>query len=158
MDLKEKLDDYIAQWAIIGHVPLMEAFVSRNGQPFSPVPWTKPRMKRHECFANASTLVMRDATLRYAEGYVWRAGLPLQIHHGWAVGPDGEAIDPTLERPEECQYFGVLFDRDTTYDELMKNGYYGLLDNPATMINLDLFKRLDAGFVEIIEHAMKGRK
>jgi len=86
-----------------------------------------PRQK--QCFYNAQKLAA-TGDLGYAEGYVLTEGLPLALHHAWAVYK-GKPVDVTIRRGDDtadtrvpakllarasanlsrCAYYGVAFPR-----------------------------------------------
>mgnify|MGYP006427996217 CR=1 FL=1 len=66
-----------------------------------------PRMAPKQCFRNAMTLALEyPQDLVYCEGYV-SALIP--ILHGWCADEDGQVVDPTLDRPDDREYFGIPF-------------------------------------------------
>lgn len=75
-----------------------------------PLPAKYPPMTPTYCFQNTAILVRRRRGLRYCEGYVIRNSFPFPIHHAWAIDANDRVIDPTLERPEECQFLGFPID------------------------------------------------
>lgn len=61
--------------------------------------WQKnKRPEPNECFYNAQLFCHGHPEVRYFEGYLWIAGLPL--HHAWNLLPDGIHIDFTVEAME----------------------------------------------------------
>lgn len=87
------------------------------------------RMRRRECFANASRLAMEDHSLTYCEGYVSVFGVP--IHHAWVINTHDKVRDPTLKKDPKIpvrEYFGVAFSTDYVMKSLLINDTYGLLD------------------------------
>lgn len=92
---------------------LMEEFVLREGIDCIAQPLPKRYVKRlpKQCFANARTLVRRARDLTYCEGFGWRAGLPLPLHHAWAIDHVYNVVDPTWDDPQDCTYVGVAIPR-----------------------------------------------
>ncbi len=87
----------------------LEAFILECGRDFTGAR-LPPRMRRGErgyCFANAARIARRRPDLLYAEGYGFRIGLDIPVHHAWLVDRTGAVIDPTWDRPEECLYRGI---------------------------------------------------
>jgi hypothetical protein len=116
--LRSALAAQAAAYRTMGANPgawLAEEFVARLGIACTaqalPRRYRRGPMKR--CFENAAALVGRTQSrrrltpLRYCEGFVSRPGVPILIHHGWAIDADARVIDPTLPDPEDCAYVGV---------------------------------------------------
>lgn len=150
-DIKDCLAQQIDIWGRVGHPAIMERFVLRNGKVFTPEPFSGRRLKRGECFSNASQSVNngRFGGGIYVEGFGYRPGLTL-IHHAW-IGIGDDAIDPTWEAPESAEYMGVEFSDEERCHEQLRTGYYALLDNPTTMINVRLIFQRDPELKPIIE-------
>lgn len=107
-------------------------WLEREGREYTaaPLPADIPRGTPKNCFGNATHLVsdnhwFGDGSLQYVEGVVTRGAF--LIYHAWAVRPDGTVVDPTLDRPEECRYFGVPFDIAWLRRYIAKTKYYGVL-------------------------------
>jgi hypothetical protein len=112
----------------------LAAFVLDNGRSFAhdKLTFKGRRMRPKNCFGNATSLVMRDSSLVYCEGFV-NAIIP--IHHAWCMRRDGGIIDPTLSNkginldPREiADYFGVPFRLGFVLEFIHATGTYGLLD------------------------------
>lgn len=71
------------------------------------------------------------------------------IHHAWAVDEEGNVVDPTLEDPEMCAYFGVKIETSVLWTELLRLGFYGILDTP-TGINVKFMTEFDPGMKEFL--------
>lgn len=106
----------------------MYRFILDNGYDFKPaaLPSDIERMKKKECFMNATHLMLVDSSLIYCEGFALNI---IPVHHGWCVTQDGEIVDPTWDNPENCTYFGVPFQYDFVMESLDKSQAYGILDN-----------------------------
>jgi hypothetical protein len=108
----------------------IHGFVLEHGRPFTAAPrpdWCE-RGTPKECFSNAFHLAL-ETGLIYVEGFMLRDGLPIPIHHGWCV--DGDVvIDPTINDPENCEYYGIPMDTDFVLLHTTTSGVYGILDNP----------------------------
>lgn len=102
-----------------------------------------------ECFKNA-TWATGDGD--YCEGFGWRKDLPILFHHAWRV-KDGLVIDRTWDRPEECQYLGVVFTQRQLMAELRRNEVYGLLD--IGTYNIRLMLKVDPGMAELLPEQLK---
>lgn len=146
MDIQTFLRERIEQWGAIGHPALMERFIDRNGTVFQPAPYAGVRMTPKMCFQNSTEFVYEHGGL-YAEGYGWRQGFPLLVHHAWVV-KDGRVIDPTWDQPETCQYIGVTLPPHELAREIAKSGYYSVLD--PGMINLDWMFGRDPGLRDFL--------
>jgi hypothetical protein len=133
-------------WRALGANPgawLVQEYVGREGIDCQAqaLPSRFRPMTPQYCFANASKL-MRRKGLRYCEGYVWRTSFPITIHHAWVIDDQNRVIDPTLERPEECEYLGIVFTAD---DLRTRNGGAALLVTSLGMVNAEfILKRCPA--------------
>jgi len=141
MSLKRDLENQIAGFDMIGAPSLMQRFVVRNARgefPGSPYPFTPGTPK--QCFTNATKLA-DGSGLTYCEGFVWRVGIPLAIHHAWCMDGD-RVVDPTLrDVTEEDRFLGVEFDMQTVRREILRTGVYGLLDNGRGVNHAFIFAR-----------------
>ena len=82
------------------------------------------------CFWNALELIMEceHEKLMYAEGYAYTQDDSMLFHHGWAVTPNGECVDPTWSHG--IDYFGVVFDgRYAAEIVLRQKKFAGVIDN-----------------------------
>jgi hypothetical protein len=116
----------------LGHdfpTDLVAGYLERHGQEWTaqPLPEFYDRGEAHECYRNATHLVMEDRSLRYCEGYVHRADSAFHFLHGWAVDADGNVIDPTLDDSEECSYWGVAYATDEYLAYIVRTGHFGVL-------------------------------
>lgn len=120
-DIEDLMRETIERAKAFG-MPCLESFALEHGRAFRPVP--RPEgVKLGEpknCFTNSMCTVLEadeDENYRYVEGYLFRPGLNLLIHHAW-VTVDGtdEAIDPTLPNPESCEYWGIDFQTEYAVD------------------------------------------
>lgn len=151
MTIEERIRQEVENWSKIGHPALMQRFLLRNGSAFEAQPFQGRRGKRGECFRNAYNAIGSGT---YCEGYGWRNGLPILIHHAWRV--DGnQAIDSTWDRPEECQYWGICFTDADLFEEVQKHRVYGMFDTSAGL-NIDLMLRIDPGLREFIPAGIRG--
>lgn len=123
------MKDYLEHRAAFSKDPVTR-FMLDHGQSFTigPKTFEGPRMKRGECFCNATLKVLEDKRLLYVEGKVSIHGVP--IDHAWNVDLEGNLIDFTLdnENGSVVKYFGVVFSTAYVRRATLKNGYYGLLD------------------------------
>lgn len=142
MDIKAHLEQEYENWKKLGHPAVMQRFVLRNGRQYKAAPYTGKRLPKKECFSNAAHLRTGD----YVEGYATRPDIGILIHHAWCV-KDGVVIDPTWDRPEECQYFGVKFTQAVLYKELIRLDHYGLLDTPRGL-NIKFMLQIDPKLVD----------
>lgn len=141
-DLRDMLWLEIEQWSRLGHPAILQRFVWKHGvgSVGMPRPPALRRGKQKECFRNAAHLCIEHG-FAYVEGYVASKRIPFPILHAWAM--DGEQlIDVTLVDPVENVYFGVPFTVHELTQWLLKQEFYGLLDNGLT-VNLDLIREHD---------------
>jgi hypothetical protein len=100
-------------------------FVLAHGQDFKsgPLPSRFETGRPKKCYGNAVELALREPTLFYAEGFAMSTRMP--IPHAWCVDREGNVYDPTLEKPEDYQFFGVRLISEAVR-ELMEGelGYY----------------------------------
>ncbi|MFF2618532.1 hypothetical protein [Kitasatospora sp. NPDC058046] len=88
----------------------------REGRLFTPAPLPDGVERLHPgfCFTNAAQAAddHPELHLTYAEGYgtaLIDATLALHTPHGWAVTPDGLALDPTWPHEDAGAYLGLPF-------------------------------------------------
>lgn len=105
-------------------------FILKNGKECNPQPFNEelfpgtPNQKK-ECFRNAWVLSdLHD--LIYVEGI---ANKIIPMMHAWCVDEDLNVYDPTWDDPQECTYFGVLFNPVYVAKTIFKRGLYGVIDN-----------------------------
>lgn len=151
MNIVERIRHEAGMWQEMGFPALLQEFVLRNGTVSLAQPWAGKRMPQGQCFRNAA-LCSEDGT--YCEGYGWRKSLPILIHHAWRVDSDGRVVDRTWDRPEECQYMGVLFSEKVLMKELMRTKYYGLLDQ-GFGFNVKLMIKTDPSMAELLPDQLK---
>jgi hypothetical protein len=115
--------------------PMISAYLKKNGakvQKGSPLPKDVSRGEPHECYSNATRLVM-DAPDRfdYCEGFAYPDGTSLggmAVQHAWAIDKKtGAVVDNTWDKPEESRYFGVRYDRKAYFKHLTKTKMFGVL-------------------------------
>lgn len=103
----------------------------------SPLPEGMPREPIGFCYMNAVHLAQRIDGLVYCEGLA-TSGVGIAMEHAWCLHVDsGRVIDPTWDKPESNQYFGVPFERTFTAAFLLRTGVYGMLaweSDPACLI------------------------
>lgn len=145
MNICSFIEQEIACWSAIQAPALMQRFILRNGKEFKAAPFSGERWEPKQCFYNAAHF--REPGTMYAEGYAWRPGLPLLIHHAWRVTEDGTVIDPTWTDPEGCQYFGLEFTSEQFFRELSRLEHYGILDTMRGL-NLRFMLERDPGLKE----------
>jgi len=119
----------VSKMNIDGADQVMERWILNYADAFdySPRPDWCERRTPQECFRNAFLLAGEDRGIElglvYCEGFVLSSDIPILIHHGWCVTPDGQVIDPTLPQagdegvgtmpgrvsaiPMNTTYFGV---------------------------------------------------
>jgi hypothetical protein len=106
---------------------LIDSFIQKYGQTFQgvPLPGEIRKGTKKQCYSNALRLALDDELLTYAEGYV-RTPEKFCVLHGWCV-KDGNAIDPTLNHPEQCDYFGILIPMRMIAEDMNENRTSGIL-------------------------------
>lgn len=104
-------------------------YLRRHGQEWTaqPLPDEYERAEPQQCFTNATQLVVANDDLRYCEGYLHRPGSGFAFLHAWAVDEDGMVIDPTIDNPEECRYWGVAYETDEYLAHIVDKKFYGVL-------------------------------
>ena len=109
-------------------------FVLANGRHFSKHPnqhqYFSSLNTLGRCFWNALELIMEchPKILLYAEGYAYAQGESMLFHHGWAVTPNGDCIDPTWSNG--IDYFGVVFDPHYVAGIALRHKMFaGVIDN-----------------------------
>lgn len=97
----------------IGHPTSLYATVLEHGREFTaaPLPADVHRGEPKQCFNNAIAICDDDERV-YVEGYMLRPGVPFLVHHAWCITPDDLVVDPTIEDPETCAYYGIEFQLD----------------------------------------------
>jgi hypothetical protein len=80
------------------------------------------------CFYNARSLARGSKRLRYCEGYAMNLELPILFGHAWALDPADRVIDPTLEHPENYQFYGIsmgdqFLTRERRYSGVLQNEF-----------------------------------
>lgn len=145
-DVRRFLEDWVT--AFEGPAGELQRFVLAHGRE-----WTAARLPRGVrrgqtgmCFMNATLLAFNRIDLTYCEGWAYRPGL-IPLEHAWCVDRGGRVLDPTWDRPEICEYYGVRIDTDRLMDLVGANGYYGLFQGPRGL-NLGLVRQLEKEFCE----------
>lgn len=149
--IKDFLQRCIDTWEQVHHPALMERFVIRQGVVCEARPFEGQRMTPQECFKNAMDGLFTTSGhgLMYCEGFGLRPNIPLLVHHAWLVTPDLKVVDPTWEKPEECQYVGVTYDRDAAWEIMQETGHYGLFDH-GIGFNLTVALARDPGLIDFV--------
>jgi hypothetical protein len=153
------LKERVAMWAELGNPALGERFTLRNGKAYKGRKLPTNSYRRGEmkqCFSNSANLVQGQRRLRYVEGYAMRDSLAYPFHHAWCLNGAGGVVDVTLDRPEECQYFGVEMTATECWAELLKSGYFGVFF-PGEMANLNWMYARDPALKVVVE-AIKGTR
>ena len=111
----------------------IHSFVIEHGVYFqgTPLPDYCEKMEAKECFYNC-TILSSSTGLTYVEGFVVRKDINFPIHHAWCIDDDGTVIDPTLDDPENCEYFGIPLHPDFVLEQVEISGMAGILDNYKT--------------------------
>jgi hypothetical protein len=155
--LREYLTNEVKNWEFIGHAAMMQRFVLRNGQEYTPTKRIGRKGAMKQCFANSYKAVHRHVRAshaldgwRYVEGYCIHREHPiLAIHHAWVTTDGSNAMDPTLDAAEYF-YFGVAFDRMTMITETARNRFYGILDT-GLGLNVRLMFEMDPELRAIVQ-------
>lgn len=144
----------------------LEAYLLERGHVYAPRALTadendyvlnvakRRRYPLKECFANTMKVVTDERFLgnhvKYAEGFVMRADIPLAIHHAW-LDLNGAVVDLTLRVKgrftqrrdrsladrvaigtfrEPTTYFGMTFSEEEVVQRILQTQEYGsLLDD-----------------------------
>ena len=96
----------------------------------APLPEGVERGERGNCYANATGLMIRNEDLDFCEGIAYPSGAAggMAFMHAWAVDQKtGKVVDPTWDKPEECRYYGVRYDRKKYLKHIVKAKMYGVL-------------------------------
>jgi hypothetical protein len=107
---------------------LLHAYVVQRSLLFkaTALPASVTSGQKRECFRNATQLAMDNiGKYVYAEGYaVSTAGLVTS--HAWCVTREGEVIDPTWDKPEQCAYLGIPFSHEFLVERMQETEVYGV--------------------------------
>lgn len=97
----------------LGHATNIYSVVLDHGREYTaaPLPAGIARATPRQCFNNTID-ICDDDELVYVEGYMLRPGVPMLIHHAWCITPADVVVDPTIENPETCAYYGIDFQLD----------------------------------------------
>jgi hypothetical protein len=115
-----------------------EDFYLRRGRLFSHAPYTVAETKaillklsgerdvpkRGQCFLNAQRLAAHGA-FGYAEGYTFHEGLPIAIHHAWAVH-NGKPVDVTIREDGDRDTRDPVKLLERASRNLARGAYYGV--------------------------------
>lgn len=161
MNIKDALTQQVERWTRLGHTPLLDTFILRNGHVGNGQarPRGTKKLRAKACFANASRFIVAHDNAsglpfyNYVEGYAVNPDIGMFIHHAWVEDLDHNVIDQTWDDPEKCFYFGVTFTPKELIAELVKNQYYGLLDT-GVGLNVDLMTARDPGIRDVLDKAM----
>jgi hypothetical protein len=138
---------------------IMHFFIHRNGQAYVPVKHELPMGEVKQCFANSARFIMGNSErdgYRYCEGLAVRRSLGMLMEHAWVVDRLGNAYDLTWRDTEECEYFGVAFEKKELMSELNRNGVYGLLN--VGMYNLRLMQKMDKSLMDEFNKEVERRQ
>lgn len=91
-----------------------------------------PRQK--QCFFNAQKLAS-TGELGYAEGYVAVEGMPIALHHAWAVYK-GKPVDVTLRRGDDPDTIGPKKLLARASANLVRAAYYGVEFRRASFLRV----------------------
>ena len=160
LDTRALLIDHISAWNAAGYPCPAFQFVLRNGQPYEGVREGPRRMTPKLCFSNAFEVCEEHEreghAVRYVEGYIARRSTNgFLFLHAWAL-IDGVPYDPTLRGNADASYFGVEFDFLKVRRQLVRTGYYGLLDGPITHANRTFMVECDPGMASYLKGPAHG--
>ena len=106
----------------------LESFILEKGESFDsekyPAKYQSWRGKMKDCFKNAFWLAIENEDLTYVEGYALSI---IPVLHAWCVDKQNRVIDPTWPDQENCQYYGVKFEKEFVRKFITKSKIYGLL-------------------------------
>ncbi len=146
----DALKRQVEAWRSLDQLMLLDEFVLRNGKPWIAAPYKGARGEAKMCFKNAFDLQAVRPRLLYVEGYALRPDIGLLMHHAWLADPTTQhVVDPTWDRPESCDYFGIPFTRDEALEQVLKSETYGMLG--TEMANVDLMWAKDPALKAIFE-------
>jgi hypothetical protein len=113
------------------------AYVLEHGREYQmrPRPKGMRRRKGGACWYNAGWIAL-NSTYRSCEGFA-REGVDL-IAHAWLVDNEGFAIDPTWPKPEDCDYFGMIFTSEPVAQAVLRRTHWW------SMIEYELMGRINA--------------
>jgi len=141
----EELTKYLKHMCTFFEAPMcpLERFILECGEDYIPAKRPKGVRKQADkmCFRNATQLALSNRDLEYVEGFAVNADIGFPLMHAWCVDKADKVIDVTWRKPEGSMYRGVIIPRYTLLIQLVKNNFYGLLDNGIT-INMDLIGEL----------------
>lgn len=99
-----------------------------SGSYFNESQYPEAKRTPKQCFHNATLLTYRNSNLVYAEGFFCSERLPIPLVHGWCLDTEtGEVVDPTINNPEECEYYGLFLDKNTHRKVMFRTEAYGVL-------------------------------
>jgi hypothetical protein len=128
--IREAIEQQLAAWTTLGVPAVLDKIILRAGSEFRLDPKAEHGNDEAKlCFQNSIHYAVNFG-MRYVEGYAIRPGLGLLIHHAWVDLGDGLALDPTWEGclEDKCEYYGVSFDADDAWAQMVASGHYGIFD------------------------------
>jgi hypothetical protein len=104
--------------------------VLRLGREFEgqALPSRYKRGRPRECFLNSLKAVFDFENLRYVEGFALAPRL-IPVEHAWCIDERNRVIDLTWDRPEGCEYFGIIIPTKLLLEQSLKNKVAGVLDD-----------------------------
>lgn len=147
--IKEVLENYVQAFSALGHPPIFQTFILRNGTIFQGEKRPKGLRKRTDkmCFMNATNLTLQDG-YDYYEGIAIGSTIPLPIHHAWNA-EGGKVIDSTWRSPETSEYMGVHIPTEKLRRIVLKNRFYGVFDT-GLGYNMELMFEMDPELRSIV--------
>lgn len=108
-----------------------EELVLVEGQYFAAPERLRPpgfrKMRDKRCYSNSVNALVsfgfKEQGYRYCEGFA--SGGIIPVMHAWLVSPDGQVVDPTWRSATE--YHGVVIETTWLFEQLLKNGYHGIM-------------------------------
>lgn len=94
-------------------------------------PKTKLKGRIRSCYKWALMAALADHNMVYCEGYALPKSLGVPVLHAWCVDKiTGVVHDPTWKRDNRGDaYIGLPMQAEFVTDTVLKNRYYGILDN-----------------------------
>jgi hypothetical protein len=125
-----------------------ERLVFRFGKEFPghALPSKYKRGRPKECFNNAMNVsIYHD--IRYVEGFALSPKL-IPVAHAWCLDKDGRVIDVTWNKPEHCEYFGIIIPKKLLIQQVLKNNMAGVLDDWRN--NWEFHSVLEKSFTNVV--------
>lgn len=153
------LDTHIDLMEKIGAPAVAERFVQRNGTVYqgNSLPEGVRRGPFRACFRNAYYLATKTG-LHYVEGFALPATKEIRFMpyaHAWVADDEGNVLDNTWERPEQCEYLGVSIPIADVEALMLASGVFGVLDATRQPNRVMMYQR-DPELMKVVSVLTKG--